>query len=239
MISSVVNRCFAVIQVSSVPHFREHQPGSKIPGHVMPALAARMADLMAEAARKRPDLAAAQAQRDAAEANITVAKAAGLPSISIGAIHNFTSTTGVPNENYNQVGISLDVPIFTGFNVKYGVRQAQAALQVSEANLEQVGLGVTLDVWSGYYTLDSANQQLKATADLLKTAEDNEQVALGSYKAAVGPMVDELTVQTALASARQQRIAAELGWEVARAQLALALGRLSSAEPLTDSVPLP
>jgi len=49
-----------------------------------------LARLQAEAARQGPDLAAAQAQRDAAEANITVAKAAGLPSISIGA--NYQST---------------------------------------------------------------------------------------------------------------------------------------------------
>jgi outer membrane protein len=42
----------------------------------VPALTARMADLMAEAARQRPDLKAAQAQRDAAEANIAVARAA-------------------------------------------------------------------------------------------------------------------------------------------------------------------
>jgi len=131
------------------------------------------------------------------------------------------------------------VPIFTGFNVKYSVRQAQAALQVSEENLSQVGLNVTLDVWTGYYGLDSANQQLTATADLLKTAEQNEQVALGRYKAGVGSIVDVLTAQTALATARQQRITAELGWKVARAQLALALGRLSSAEPLVDSTPLP
>jgi outer membrane protein TolC len=218
------------------------QPFKLAPEHVpneVPALAARMTDLMSEAVRQRPDLAAAQAQRDSAEANITVAQAAGRPSISIGALHNFTSTTGVPNQNYNQVGISITVPLFTGFGVGYGVRQAQAALKVSEENLDQVGLQVTLDVWSGYYTLDSANQQLKATADLLKTAEDNEQVALGRYKAGVGSIVDVLTAQTALAVARQQRIAAELGWEVARAQLALALGRLSSAEPLVGNAALP
>ncbi len=119
------------------------------------------------------------------------------------------------------------------------MQQARAALQVSEANLEQVGLGVTLDAWRCYYTLDSAIRQLKATADLLKTAQDNEQMALGRYKAGVGSMVDVLTAQTALATARQQRIAAEHGWEVARVQLAWALGRLSSAEPLTDSTPLP
>ncbi len=209
-----------------------------VPSEV-PLFSARMADLMAQAAHQRPDLAAAQAQRDAAEANILVAQAAGLPSISIGAQHSNSYTNGFPNQNYNQIGITISIPIFTGFNVTYGVRQARAALQISEENLAQIGLNVTLDVWNGYYSLDSANQQLTATAELLKTAEENEQVALGRYKAGVGTMVDVLTAQTALATARELRITAELAWEVARGQLALALGRLSSAEPLTDNAPLP
>jgi outer membrane protein TolC len=41
-----------------------------------------------------------------------------------------------------------------------------------------------------------------------------------------------LTAQTAAATARQLRITAEQSWQVSRAQLALALGRLSGAEPL-------
>lgn len=161
------------------------------------------------------------------------------PSITIGALHNFTTTTGVPNENYDQVGISMTWPLFTGFNVSYGVRQAQAALQQQESNLEQVGLSVTLDVWNGYYSLDSANQQLTITAGLTKTADENLQVALGRYQAGVGSIVDVLTAQTAAATSRQLRINAELGWKVARANLALALGRLSSAEPLRDRAALP
>ena len=209
-----------------------------VPSEV-PALSARMADLMKEAVRQRPDLAAARFQRDAAEANITVARATGLPSISIGAMHHLTVTTGVPTQNYDQVGISISVPIFTGFSTTYAVRQAEAALHVSEANLEQVELNVTLDTWNGYYNLDSANQQLKATADLLKTAQENEQVSIGRYKAGVGSIVDVLTAQSALASARELRINAELGWNVARAQLAYALGRLASAAPLADPEPLP
>jgi TolC family type I secretion outer membrane protein len=209
-----------------------------VPAEV-PALTARMADLMAEAVRQRPDLKAAQAQRDAAEANITVARAAGRPTFSIGALHNFTSTTGVPNQNYDQVGISVSWPLFTGFNVSYGVRQAQAMLQAQEANVDQVALNVTLDVWNGYYALDSANQQLTVTAALTKTADDNQEVALGRYKAGVGTIVDVLTAQTAAATARLTRINAELNWKVARAQLALALGRLSSAEPLREGAALP
>jgi TolC family type I secretion outer membrane protein len=209
-----------------------------VPAEV-PALSARMADLMKEAVRQRPDLAAARFQRDASEANITVARATGLPSISIGAMHHLTATTGVPTQNYDQIGISISVPIFSGFSTTYAVRQAEAALHVSESNLEQVELNVTLDTWNGYYNLDSANQQLKATADLLKTAEENEQVSIGRYKAGVGSIVDVLTAQTALATARELRINAELGWNVARAQLAYALGRLASAAPLASQEPLP
>lgn len=209
-----------------------------IPSEV-PALTARMADLMAEAVRQRPDLAAAQAQRDSAEADITVARALGRPTITVGALHTFNYQQGVPNLDYNQVGVNVTVPLFTGFSVNYGVRQAQAALQLREANLDQVNLQVTQDVWSAYYALDSANQQLTVTGALIKTAEQNEEVALGRYRAGVGSIVDVLTAQTGAANARIVRINAELGWKLARAQLALALGRLSSAQPLVDSKTIP
>jgi TolC family type I secretion outer membrane protein len=205
----------------------------------LPALTARIADLMAEAARQRPDLKAAEAQRDAAQANVAVARAVGRPTITLGALHSVQSTTGLPNENYDQVGLSFNWPIFSGFSTSYGIREAQAGLQAQEANLQQAGLNVTLDVWNAYHTLNSANRQLGVTADLTKTASDNLDVALGRYKAGVGTIVDVLTAQTAAATARQYRINAELGWKVARAQFSLALGRLSSAEPMSDDLSMP
>jgi outer membrane protein len=199
-----------------------------------PVLTARMADLMAEAMRQRPDLAAAQAQRDSAEANIRIARATGWPSISVSAGRDLIDTTGIPHQNYGLIGVSVTVPIFTGFNVDYAVRQAQAAYQASEANADQVRLGVSLGVWNAYHLLESANQQLTVTAGLVKTAEENQQVSLGRYQAGVGTIVDVLTAQSAAALARQTRINAELGWEVARAQLTLAVGRLTGTEPLSS-----
>jgi TolC family type I secretion outer membrane protein len=204
-----------------------------VPAEV-PALTARMADLMAQAARQRPDLAAALAQRDAAEAGVTVARAVGRPSISLQAGRSLTYTPYVANQNYNQIGLYVTVPIFSGFSVAYGVRQAQAVLEASEANVKQASLQVSLGVWNAYYGLESANQQLGATASLITTAVDNQQVALGRYQSGVGTIIDVLTAQSAAASARLLRISAEFGWQLARAELALALGRLSGAEPLND-----
>jgi outer membrane protein len=205
----------------------------------VPALTARIADLIAEAQRQRPDLAAALAQRDATAANVTIARAQGRPSISVSAGRSLADTAGVPNFNFSQVGVHVTVPVFTGFNVAYGVRQAQAALDLSEAKVEQVRLGVSLGVWNAYYALDSANQQLTVTSTLINTAENNQQVALGRYQAGVGTIVDVLTAQSAAALARQTRINAELGWQVARAELTLALGRLTGTQPLNRVVDLP
>jgi outer membrane protein len=205
-----------------------------VPAEV-PQLTRRVAELMAEAARQRPDLASALAARDAAAADVAAARATGRPSISVGAARNFVDTAGLANQNYNSVGISIAWPLFTGFNTTYLVRQAQATLEAREANAEQIRLNVSLDVWNADAALDSAGQQLKASAALLASADENAQLALGRYRAGAGTIIDVLTAQSALAGARQQRIAAERGWQVARAQLALALGRLSSAEPLAGT----
>ncbi len=205
---------------------------------VPPALTTQMADLMAEAARQRPDLGAAQAVRDAASAEVTVARAAGRPTLSFGMSRSAADITGIPSQNYNTVGFSVTVPIFNGFGTTYGIRQAKAALDASEANVEQARLSVSLGVWNAYYGLTAANESLAATAALMSAAARNEEVALGRYQSGVGTILDVLTAESGAASGRQLRINAELGWQVARAQLALALGRLTGAQPLSqDAAP--
>jgi len=200
----------------------------------VPALTSRVDDLMREAVRQRPDLAAAYAQRDAAQADVRSARATGRPSITVGATRNHIEIAGFPNQNYGSLALGFTWPVFTGFGTTYGVHQAEAALAAREATAEQVRLQVSLDVWNAYSALGTASQQLRTSAALLASALENEQVALGRYQAGVGTINDVLTAQAALASSRQQRINAEEAWQVARAEVALSVGRLTSAEPLTD-----
>ncbi len=135
-----------------------------VPAQV-PALTARLSDLMTEAARQRPDLAAARSQVDSAVSDITVARALGRPSIALAGGRDRIDTAGIPLQNYSQIGLTLTVPLFTGFSVGFGysVRQAQSTLEIREANAEQIRLQVTLDVWNGYNALQSAIKQLEGT----------------------------------------------------------------------------
>jgi outer membrane protein TolC len=56
--------------------------------------------------------------------------------------------------------------------------------------------------------------------DLLASATQSNEVALGRYKAGVGSVLDLLAAQSALASARAQQVEARLVWSVSLAQLA-------------------
>ncbi|WP_301101150.1 TolC family protein [Propionivibrio sp.] len=184
--------------------------------------------LISEAQLRRPDLKAAQAQLDAAQSNIEYTRASVLPTLALGAGPNWLDTGGISNHG-NSIGLTLTLPIFSGFETRYKVRSAQAAADAASAQRENLRLQVALDVWSAYQSLITATQTIRTTADLLASAEQSERVALGRYKAGVGSILDVLNAQSALAAARLQRIQALLDWHVSRAALAKAVGVLDSS----------
>jgi len=96
-------------------------------------------------------------------------------------------------------------------------------------------------VWTNYQDLVTATQSIRTAADLLTSAEQSERVALGRYKAGVGTILDVLNAQSALASARVQRIQAALDWFVSRGALAKAMGTLDNRllNPAAELTELP
>lgn len=181
--------------------------------------------LIEKAKLRRPDLQAAAAQLKAAQANVDAARASGKPSISLNASTNQTNSAGITSHG-SSVGVNLSVPLFSGYAPTYRIRVAEARVEAQNAQLEGLRLQVSLDVWTAYQNLTTATQSLRTTADLLNSAEQSERVALGRYKAGVGSILDVLNAQSALASARQQRIQSAFNWNISRATLAQAMGGL-------------
>lgn len=181
--------------------------------------------LIADAQARRPDLKAAEAQFKAAQASVDLARAQGRPTISLAAGPTWQESAGVTQQG-GSVGVTLNVPIFSGFDTTYRVRSAEAQVDVRSAQRDRIRNQVALDVWKAYQSLTTATQSLQTTADLVASAEESERVALGRYKAGVGTILDVLSAQSALASARLQRIQAQLDWNVYRATLAQSVGAL-------------
>ena len=184
--------------------------------------------MIATALERRPDLKAAESQLLAAEASIAVARAQGRPSVSLAAGPSWQSMDGVSSHG-SSIGLALNVPIFSGFENTYRVRSAEAQRDNRAAQRDRLRNQVTLDVWKAYQSLTTATQTLQTTGDLVASAEQSARVALGRYKAGVGNVLDLLSAQSALASARVQRIQAELDWNIYRATLAQSMGALDDS----------
>jgi outer membrane protein TolC len=177
--------------------------------------------LIASALRGRPDLAAAQSQAAAARASIGDARANLLPSLNLSATGGRTYATTIPNgaNSYN-LSLGLTIPIFNGFSRQYDLRAAEYQAQAASARSETIRQQVVYQVFSAYYTLQTATRRVGTAEDLIASARQSSEVALARYKAGVGSVLDLLAAQSALANARAQQVDARLQWSVSLAQLA-------------------
>jgi TolC family type I secretion outer membrane protein len=183
--------------------------------------------LIEEARQRRPDLLAAQAQVKAAEASVNAARAAHLPTLSLGVTESDQKLGSVDNRS-GTLGLTLSVPLFTGFSTTYKVQSAEAQREAKLAQAEKLRLQVAQDVWNAWQSLLTATQTVRTTADLISSAEQSDKVARGRYGAGVGTLLEMLNAQSALASARQQRVQALYNWNIARATLAQSMGVLDA-----------
>jgi outer membrane protein TolC len=178
--------------------------------------------LIAEARQKRPDLAAADSQIKAAEAQLQATKATGRPTISVGALAGLSN----PDIQTSSVGVTLSVPLFSGFKTEYQTRAAEAQIESRVADRDRLANQVALDVWKAYQGMLTNSQALRSADDLLLAATQSEKMISGRYKAGVGNILDTLSAQSALASARQQRVSAFYNFLISRFALTQAIGKL-------------
>jgi outer membrane protein len=185
--------------------------------------------IIATALQGRPDLAAIQAEVAAARAAIGETRAALLPSLGFSATGGRTYATTIPDgANSYTLSLGLTIPLFNGFSRQYDLRSAEFEAEAAQARARSLRQEVVFQVFSAYYALQTATRRVGTAEDLLASAEQSNQVALGRYKAGVGSVLDLLAAQTALAGARAQLVDARLAWSVSLAQLAHDAGVLDT-----------
>lgn len=213
-------------------------------GQVPVALLADSVDtLIARAIDARPDLAAAQAEFEASRAQISVARGNRLPSLVLNGTGGRTYTSSLTQGgNTYTVSLGLRIPLFAGFSRIYDQRQAVALADAAAARADALGQQVVFEVFRSYHALQTAARRVRTTGDLIASAEQSSEVALGRYRAGVGSVLDLLAAQTALADARAQQVLARLEWNISLARLAHDTGILdarggNSLRLAPDSIP--
>ena len=176
--------------------------------------------------------------------------AQGLPSLLLNGSGNRSYELRPSNGNTGntwtaQLGVSI--PIFQGFQNMYGVIQAREQAKASAANAEYQRDQVVYQVFTSYYNLRTATVHVGSSDDLLASAQASYDVAHGKYQQGVGSILDLLTAEAALASARSQQVQSRWTWYSSLAQLSHDAGviglhgepRLQLAPVATDSAGSP
>lgn len=182
-------------------------------------------DILARAKASRPDLIAAEAQARAARAQADAAANEGLPAITVNASTGRTFfVQDRPFTQTNSIALGLSIPLFTGFNHTYTVRQAEARAAQAEAARDALYRQTELEVWQSYYDVQTAASGVSTTEVQLRAAQQTAEATLARYQAGFGSLLDLITAQVDESNARVQRIQSYLDWFTAVARLNYAIG---------------
>lgn len=184
-------------------------------------------DLIEKALASRPDLQAGRARARAALASVRQARAALLPALSGSAATDRSWIHGIDRKtDHLSGGLRLEVPLWAGFSRQYQLARAKAEADAAKEGVRAAEQEISFQVYSSHSDFLTARARVATAEDLLASARQSEQVALGRYREGVGSILDLLTAQRALALARAQQINARLAWHIALAQLARDVGVL-------------
>ncbi len=180
--------------------------------------------LVKTALSRRPEILQAQANLEASEIGVRTAKSSNLPNIS-GSFGLGSRGNDFPlDTNSFVVGATVQFTPFDSGLTKGRVREANANVVSSQAQLASAKLNVTQDVSEAYLNLRLAEQRV-VTADVeIENAKESVRLAEGRYKAGVGTFIDLLDAQNSLITAQSNRVNAGSAVDQARASLNHAIG---------------
>ena len=150
-------------------------------------------DIYAEAVENKPSIQAEMFRLDASEFSIKSAKGAFLPSLSAsgGIGTNYYTMSAAPSaafmeqikHNFSQyLGLSLSVPIFTGFQNRNQVRQAELSRTNQMLQLENTKKTLYKEIQQAYYNAVAAGEKYRSSIDAQASAEESFELVKAKYE---------------------------------------------------------
>lgn len=149
--------------------------------------------IYAEALGIKPEIAAQQLRLKGTENSIKIAKAAGLPTLSLsgGLGTNYYTTSGFPADgfgkqlknNFSQyVGLNLNVPIFNRFQTRNNIRSARIDQENQQLQLDNTRKTLYKEIQQVYYNALNAQSKEKSSGEAVKSTADAFRLMQAKYE---------------------------------------------------------
>lgn len=130
--------------------------------------------------------------------------------------------------DYSTIGLSLHVPIFTGFSTRAKVRQADVELRKTEQDMKDTKLSLDLayqnakvQIENSLSTIDLQKENAKLAKEVLENTQNN-------YKQGLATLTDLLDSENSYIEAQNNYTSALLDYKLAEVQLIKAKGELET-----------
>ncbi len=178
--------------------------------------------------QSRSDFRAALSSVKSAQQQLSAIRAERYPVLAANGDYGVQGTTFGHSHGAFTFQAEVSVPIFTGGRIKGDLTQAEAALRQRKAEAENLRGQVDYDVRTAFLNLQAAKEQVAVARQNVDLANENLARSRERFAAGVTDSVEVVQAQQSLASANDQYISGLYGHNLAKLQLARALGAARS-----------
>lgn len=182
-------------------------------------------DALRQALADRADLKSADAQVQAAQHSKAAAKSERLPSLALSADYGAIGLNPSQSHGTFTVVGSLKFPIWTSGKIEGDIQQADAALEQRRAELEDTQGRIESDVRDAFLDLQAAGNQVRVAKSNQDVARQTLDLTRQRFEAGITDAVEVTQAQESVASSDLDYISAVFAHNLAKLELARALGR--------------
>jgi len=177
-----------------------------------------------------PTIRASEASLTASQATIKSAKTSYFPTVSASATYSGSGAGkyGLGSDPFpysRGLNLRLSYPIFNGYQRENQVATAQISADNASAQIRDQRLAAQQTIITQIGLLRTDEQKMQFNQINIRASEEALRVNQQRYALGAGTLLDVLTSQSNLVSARQQLIQTRLDYRNAKAQIEAVIGR--------------
>ena len=181
-------------------------------------------DALSKAYSSRSDFRAALSSVKSAQQQLSSVRGERYPVLAVNGDYGLQGATFDRSHGAFTFQAGVNVPIFTGERIKGEITEAESDLRKRRAEAENLRGQIDYDVRTAFLNLQAAQEQVAVARQNVDLANENLGRSKERFAAGVTDSVEVVQAEQSLASANDQYITSLTSHNVAKLQLARALG---------------
>lgn len=189
-------------------------------------------ELIEIATSTRPEMMIINDQKQIANRQLSMSKAAFMPSIVFGTAYQYQGQ----RDDFKFVGddffksfnssISINIPLFNGFKNSAKLQQAKIAIKESDHQAESLTNGIKLEVKGAFFTVKEAQEKVQTQQKTIEQAKEAQRLARLMYSEGASTQLDVLNADLAVQQAKMNYNQSLFEYNVALANLKKSINQL-------------